>query len=389
MNSEPTTRGILKGRTTMRRQTRGGLLAGLALSLASASTMVTVGAAASRAQADHPGAAPIHAPAAAPGNVARDGRIVYVNGDTGQLNSSNPDGTAVVQVTHLPNGAVAAQPRWLPPHDTRIVFVSNVHGDFALYAINADGTGRHRIFTDRPGFNAFTPTPTPDGRRVVFGRCRPDPPGGCALYSVRIDGSGLHALTSYAADVADVWPSVAPDGDRVAFSRFGWHGIAAQTWVMRLDGGHAHPITPPWLEGAVPRWLPDGNHLLVTSQWVRRVVNAIYRLRVDGSDRVALTTPRFPHSDEAATPSPSGRRIVFVSDRAYPDITGLDLFVMRADGSGQHRIRAGLFFDSDWGSAPLLPADAGSPRREPSPPLSPRQRRAAMAAMSRWLPAHP
>jgi Tol biopolymer transport system component len=312
---------------------------------------------------------------------------LYVNFETGQLNTSNPDGTAVVQVTHVPDGVFPQQPRWLPPDYSRIVFVSNLRGDFGLYTINADGTGQHQLFADRPGFNSFTPAPTPDGRRVLFGRCRPDPPGGCALFSVRIDGSGLRALTAYVPDRGDFWPSVAPGGHRVAFTRFGEHGINVQTWVMRLDGTHAHPITPPWLEAARPRWLPDGRHMLVTSYWQHLGEN-IYRMRADGSHRQRLTTTRFPHNSAAATPSPSGRRIAFSDDRAYPDVIGFDLFVMRSDGSGLHRIRAGRLFDSDWGSAPWLPARASTPRRQLSPALSPRQRAAAARAMSRWLPAH-
>lgn len=387
MKTGPTVHDAEKGRTAMRRHgrgwARGGFAAALALALALAGTVLTGGADAAQAP-DRTGAA-VHARTG--GGTPRDGRIVYANFETGQLNTSNPDGTAVVQVTQTPDGVFAGQPRWLPPDDSRIVFVSNLRGDVGLYTINADGTGRHRLFADRPGFNSFTPTPTPDGRRVLFGRCRPDPPGGCALFSVRINGSGLRPLTAYVSDRADFWPSVAPGGQRVAFTRYGGRGISVQTWVMRLDGTQAHPVTPPWLEAARPRWMPDGRHLLVTSQWAHLGSN-IYRMRADGSDRRSLTTTRFPHNSAAATPSPSGRRIVFVDDRAYPDLNGYDLFVMRSDGSGQHRIRAGGFFDNDWGSAPLLPARASTPRRQLSPALSPRQRAAAARAVSRWLPAH-
>ncbi|MDX6327442.1 MAG: hypothetical protein QOK15_3796 [Nocardioidaceae bacterium] len=358
---------------------RGRLAAALVVTL----TLAVASVSSSGADAAQTGAA-VHARTA--GGPQRDGRILYVNFGNGQLDTSNPDGTAVVQVTHTPD-LFAQQPRWLPPNDSSIVFVGNRGGAFALYTVNADGTGQHRLFTDRPGFNAFTPAPTSDGRRVLFGRCRPDPPGGCGLFSVRLDGSGLRALTPYVRHGGDFWPSVAPGGHRVAFTRFGGHGINVQTWVMRLDGTHAHPITPPWLEAARPRWLPGGRSLLVTSFWAHQGEN-IYRMRADGSHRQRLTTTRFPHNSAAATPSPSGRRIAFADDRAYPDLAGIDLFVMRSDGSREHRISSGSFFDPDWGSAPLLPARASTPRRRLAPALSPRQRAAAVHQLERWLPAH-
>src|SRR4051794_30657329 len=163
------------------------------------------------------------------GIAGTDGRIVYVNGDTLQLETSNPDGTAVQQVTHV-DGA-AQQPVWLPDA-SRIVFASDLRGSFGIFSIKPDGTGLRTVLHEKR-FNDFTPAVTPDGRRALFGRCRPDPPGGCALFSVRLDGTGLTALTSYDPSSADFWPDVSPDGRRVAFTRFGAGGITVQTWVMR------------------------------------------------------------------------------------------------------------------------------------------------------------
>src|SRR4051794_10408189 len=127
------------------------------------------------------------------GIAGTDGRIVYVNGDTLQLETSNPDGTAVQEVTHV-DGA-AQQPVWTPDA-SRIVFASNVLGSFGIFSVKADGTDLQTVHHE-DDVNDFTPAVTPDGSRALFGRCRPEPPGGCALFSVRLDGTQLTELTPY------------------------------------------------------------------------------------------------------------------------------------------------------------------------------------------------
>jgi len=298
------------------------------------------------------------APSPATASRRRDGRIIFFNSDTGQLETSNPDGSARRFVT--PAGEVAVDASWARD-GSHIVYSSNRGGDdFRLFVARADGTGRRQVTGDAAGFSNFSPTFTRDGGTIIYTRCRPDPPGGCALFSVPARGGGArHALTAF-EDRADLEPDVSPGGRRIAFARFGFRGIQIQVWVMRLDGTHAHPITTPGLEAGSPRWTPDGRHLLVTSDFIHLGEN-IVRIRDDGTAIARLTHPRFPHSAEWADPSPSGARIVFSDDRAYPQIIGLDLFVMRRDGQGKHAItRHGLLFDADWGTAPLATTTSSS-----------------------------
>jgi hypothetical protein len=91
-----------------------------------------------------------------------------------------------------------------------------------------------------------------------------------------------------------------------------------------------------------------------------RLNAAIYRVRPDGSGLRRLTRPSWPSNDILASPSPAGNRVVFVSDRRYPDLCCNDLYVMRSDGSGLHRVPTGDLNgvgNPDWGSAPR---DAGT-----------------------------
>jgi Tol biopolymer transport system component len=297
--------------------------------------------------------------AATPG----DGRIVYNDFETGEIYTANPDGSAIVQVTHVGPDAQAARASW-SPGSRRLVFESSLNGELRVYVMRADGTHRRKITTDRPGFADLAPRYTPDGRHVVFARCQPDPPGGCAIYSVRADGTHRQPITHFhtgAREAVDFWPDVSPDGTHLAFTRFDYEGITAQVWVARIDGSHAHPVTPVRLEAAVPDWAPDGRRLLVTSD-IAHLGDSIYVFNAFGPGLRRLTRPAFPHNDLFARYSPTGRRIVFGSDRAFPNLDGLHVYVMNAEGSGLHGVPLGARAVGlpDWGSAPLLPASAAS-----------------------------
>jgi Tol biopolymer transport system component len=282
----------------------------------------------------------------------RDGRIVYDNLQTGQIETANPDGSGVVPVTDLQD-AVAVHPRWLPD-ESRIVFtVIPFAGQPRIFTIRPDGSGMRQVTTDGPGFANFTPTATPDGRRILYSRCQPDPPGGCAIFSVRLDGTDRRQLTSF-HDRADFWPEVDGGGRMVTFSRFGYRGITSQVWLMRINGSGERAVTAPRLEAFVPRFFRDGRLLVTMSS--NHLGSRIASVRRDGTGVRMLTHARAPHNSVFGTPSPSRRWILFDDDRAYPDLSGQDHFVMRADGSGKRRIQRGFFIASDWGSAPLQSA---------------------------------
>ena len=284
-----------------------------------------------------------------------NGRIVFGDFTTGQLYSINPDGTGLRQLTQLEAPAIAAQPDW-SPDSRQLAFWSDLGGDPRLYVMDRDGGNQRLVFDDEPGFADLSPAYTPDGRRLVFQRCAPEPIEVCAIYSVGLNGSNLRALTSFKTgleEANDFWPTVAPDG-RIAFGRFGAGGITSQVYVMAADGSGARPVTPPALTAIPGEWTPDSRQLLVQSNGFR-LGSSIYRVRADGSGLRRLTRPGFPNNDGNPNASPNGHRIVFSSDRRYPDVCCTDLYVMRSDGSALHQVPTGDLagvVDPDWGSAP-------------------------------------
>jgi Tol biopolymer transport system component len=188
----------------------------------------------------------------------------------------------------------------------------------------------------------------------------------------------MHALTPYVTggvhQHSDFGPAVSPDGRWIAFTRFDDEGIAAQVYVMDADGHQPRAITPPRLEGGHASWAPDSSEIVFESNEVG-AGSRIFTVRPDGSGLRALTRDRYPHNDVGASYSANGARIAFSSDRRYRDGCCLDLFEMRPDGSGEHRINVGLqkagIVGAVWSPVPRARSKISTPPPQMSPQAPP------------------
>jgi Tol biopolymer transport system component len=288
---------------------------------------------------------------------AQRGRLAFADFNTGQIATLTADGTDLRDLTHTDAAHVAGFPDFSPDGKTVVYALIPQSSPFEarIWVVNADGTNAHQVANDAPGFRDYTPRYTPDGRNIVFSRCQPGD-GVCAIWAMRADGTGMHAITPFrnADEAVDFGVSPSSDGKHVAFARFNWRGIAAQVFVVRLDGTREHAVTPAWLEASAPRYSPDGKYLVVTSQSPRLGSN-IYSLRADGRDLQRLTATPYPMNDYDASFAPSGRRIAFATSRNYDDLCCADVFVMNANGTGEHQVSTGALQGAGqvaWGEAP-------------------------------------
>jgi Tol biopolymer transport system component len=301
-------------------------------------TRLTVLLAAAAVAALAGGAAP--AQATLPGTT---GRIAFWDFTTGQIYTVAPDGSSLRRLTNVDSSRAAIRPKW-SPDGRRIIFtvvrVNTAADNARIWIMRADGTHARQLSHDQPGFRHYAGSFSANGRWIVFARCQPDD-GVCAIWRMRADGTHMRAVTPFRTgrdEAVDFTPSFSAHG-AILFTRFFWHGVASQEWVIP-PGGEGRPVTPARLEAANGDWAPSGRAFAFNDN-SQRFNGSLWRIGAGGGGLRRLTETRYPHSDFAPTYSPDGHRIAFVSDRRYPDLCCLDLFAADSDGTHLHRIPTG------------------------------------------------
>ena len=211
----------------------------------------------------------------------------------------------------------------------KITFQSNRNGNFDIFVMNADGSGVTQL-TSHP-FDEYLPLFSPDGSRIVFGRCH----GICDIVVINADGSGERTILN------DGFPGAwSPDGNRIVVA---WDdGL----YVINADGSGLVRVLGP---DFVTDWSPDGRQLMIVSN--RDGDYELYATPLDGSPVTKLTDNTA--DDNAGTGwSPDGSRIVFNSNRGG---AGQDVYVMNADGSGVTQLTPNDGFDD---TGPVWSPDA-------------------------------
>jgi TolB protein len=121
----------------------------------------------------------------------------------------------------------------------------------AIYVLNADGSGLHRVTPVR--LNAGNPDWSPNGKRIAFnsffeGQDFPE------IYTVRPNGTGLHRVRREPKNSYSFDPVWSPGGGRLAFV----HGVAGpkppHIWTMRRNGTALRQVTRGRRPDSGPDW---------------------------------------------------------------------------------------------------------------------------------------
>ena len=192
------------------------------------------------------------------------------------------DGTHKRNLTRTPR-----ETEWSPtftPDSRRIVFSCGSPSSGAgndICVMNPDGTGRRVLIRDPHGSEEY-PTFAPDGRRFAY--IHYDDTGVFQVWTARADGRGRRDLTG--ASSAATWPAWSPDGTWIAFKRPSSHG---DLWLMRPDGSDKRNLTrTPSLDEQFPAWLPDGRVSFVRGDGRHERSYGIWVMNADGTDQTEL-----------------------------------------------------------------------------------------------------
>jgi Tol biopolymer transport system component len=265
----------------------------------------------------------------------------------------NADGTARRNLTKEPS--VPNDYPVLSPDGRTLAFSRHrVEGDFgrwSLATMPARGGPARELFR-APGFSAYAPDWSRDGRLIAFGTCCPESVG-----IMRPDGSGLTWISNAGAPT---WLG----GNRLAFSTdFSDAGPLAIA-LAKADGTERRVVIRGTDVGLmlIGSWSasPSGRAIVFTAIDGRQTFSRLYSLNIVAGSRPRLIS--LYHQE--ASWSPTGRRLAL----AWP---GEGLLTVRADGTRRRsfpptrRLRPALpSWSPDGTRIAFLAYDSRSKRRD-------------------------
>ena len=233
----------------------------------------------------------------------------------------------------------------------QIVFQAPVNGHSQIFLEHADGSNVRRLVTS--GDDDWTPSISPDGRRVAFFRIFADGSPD-EIFLVNVDGSHLHPVGASGCgenclgDDTEGYPW-SPDGSQLVFERAlldASGNVNVGLWLMNTDGTGAHQITQLDLavdsEDHRPAWSPDARRLVF--QRIDRTVTpeqgVLFSVAVNGTDLRQMTPSALDVNDPDW--SPDGALIAFQSPAEANQGGAQDIYTIKPDGTSLTQLTAGL-----------------------------------------------
>jgi Tol biopolymer transport system component len=251
---------------------------------------------------------------------SRDGRYVaYSSYPEHSLWRSKVDGAEALQLTRPPLGVWANT--W-SPDGSRIAMMAVAPGGVSkIYVVPADG-GKPEQIVDAPGEQA-SPSFSPDGKSILFGRAANDPSKPApdnAVFTYDLESRKLSSIPGSKGLWSPAW---SPNGRYIAAADMS-HGNAMMLWDFEnrrwkqiLGPGNRHS----------PCWSSDSRYLVFES--ITDAEDAIYRVRVsDGHMEKIVNAGRFARADVSHSLfsglTPQGVPLVMLFRNAF-DVSALDL----------------------------------------------------------------
>ncbi|HEV2757687.1 MAG TPA: hypothetical protein VG318_18150 [Actinomycetota bacterium] len=255
-------------------------------------------------------------------------------------------------------GAASAQEQRVPG---KIAFISDVDGDWEVFVMRADGSGRRQLTHNE--VDDWSPSWSPDGRRLVFERERGEN-GYEDLYILDVaSGTERPWVVSSGVDEGDAeW---SPDGKWIAF-RGNDGGDGSDVIALRVDKKRGRIVSSQSenSSNSDPTWSPDGREMALVEAYDGSGIYVASVCCSGGYEKESVT-----YSDGwklALDWSPDATCIVYAEETySEADGAGADIYTTRLDGGEPKLILQGDTWAApgSWspdGSQILFESTAGS-----------------------------
>ncbi len=164
-----------------------------------------------------------------------------------------------------PDGMCAAYPNF-SPNGRSLVYVrypdTTCTGDPDIWTVRRNGTDAAQL-TNTPGQRELLPSYSPNGAKIVFSS-HTGTPGTFAVYTMNANGSGRTRITPKWLDAS--LPDWSPDGSKIVFASNGSQP-GSNIWTIDPDGQNLHRVLPKPVgyDNTAPKWSPDGKQILFAS----------------------------------------------------------------------------------------------------------------------------
>ena len=274
-------------------------------------------------------------------------------------------------IRQLTNGGENAE-AYFSADGRKLIFQSTRDGRACdqEYVMNVDGSGLKRVSngSGKTTCGFFYQ----NDERIIFGSshaeqqacpAKPDPSKGYVwgldpfdIYTAKPDGSDLRRLTNYGVYTAEA--VVSPDGKRIVFTSLKEGDL--EIYTMNIDGSDVRRLTTtPGYDGG-PWWSPDGTKIvyrawhpvdsalavdraLLAQRLVRPNRMELWVMNADGSGQHQIT--QLGGANFGPSWTPDGKRIIFSSNYKQPRTGNFDLFLVSLDGTGLEQLTSHATFD--------------------------------------------
>lgn len=270
---------------------------------------------------------------------ARTALVTYVSDRSGSfdLYTMLPDGSNALRRTHFPQDE--SSPVWLSD-GRHITFIWADNQGRAVHLMKINGTD-HRVLPIGTA-DFVDAVVAPQGNWIVIEIFETSV---FRLYRVSFDGSEWRPLFDPQSPTSDHSAAWSSDGEWLAFSAYA--DGETNIYKMRADGSERQQLTYSLGDDTGANWSPDDEWLVFTSYRDGRSYD-LYRMRSNGGEVVRLTNTQ--ENEWNPSWSPNGEWILFSTGSL-----NTDLFLIRPDGTGRHRLTNTSDAFESWGEwSPII-----------------------------------